>query len=53
MGENQPIVVNDNEPIVVDPSDDDDVILSNINFYGTNMGPGPSGLNSKSGKKKK
>ena len=53
VNENQPIVVNDNEPIVVDPSDDDDVILSNINFYGTNMGPGPSGLNSKSGKKKK
>jgi len=50
VGENQPIVVVDNQPIVVDPSDDDDVILSDIDF---NMGPGPSGLNSKSGKNKK
>ena len=43
------IEVDDGQPIVVDQSDDDDVILSNIDF---NMQPGPSGLNSKPGNKK-
>lgn len=45
------IEVDDSQPIVVDPSDEDDVILSDL--YPANIEPGPSGLNSKSRKKKK
>ena len=52
VGENQPVVAVENPPnqVQIILSDDDDVILSDIDF---NMGPGPSGLNSKSGKNKK